>query len=119
MYRILIIDDDLAVLRMLYETFTLAGYDVDVATDGDAGLRAYARHKSDVIVTDIVMPHQEGLETIRELRRLCPEAKVIAISGGARTYLDCARQFGAVRILEKPFAPADILKAVSEVLGRD
>lgn len=123
MQRILIVEDDLAVLRLLYRVFMSAGYEVQVAMDGDAALRAYLHHQIDVVVTDIIMPGKEGLETIRELHRRHPHAKIIAISGageaGRDTFLKCASKFGAMRTLAKPFTPEQILKVVAEVLERD
>ena len=71
-------------------------------------------------ITDILMPEQEGLETIRKLLRIDPRAKIIAMSGagqGRGGYLDLAVKFGACRILQKPFTLDDLLKAVGEVLA--
>jgi CheY-like chemotaxis protein len=79
------------------------------------------RPGADVIVTDIFMPEQDGLETIRELRRESPRVKIVAISGGDSTgRLDLRKEaeiFGASRTLPKPFDPAELLKVVHELLG--
>src|ERR1700733_14793564 len=95
MAKILIIDDDAQIRRMLERALTGVGYEVVEAKDGDDGLKAFAKHRPELVVTDIVMPDREGLETIRELRRLAPHLPVIAISGsvpgaGAPLYLDFA-----------------------------
>jgi len=120
---VLVIEDDDAVRRLLRRHLVAAGYEVREATNGAVGLAAYRQQPSDLIITDIVMPETEGLETIRELRRVNPEVKIIAISaaagGRADGYLDTAMQFGASRILSKPFTGADLLSVVAEVLAAD
>ena len=75
---------------------------------------------ADLLITDIFMPDVEGLETIREIRRLRPDMPIIAISGvdfEGGDYLGVARKFGAVATLKKPFLPADLLELVSRVLS--
>jgi DNA-binding response OmpR family regulator len=119
--RVLLIDDNESLRSSLHRTLVRAGYEVEDAPNGDLALRAYRRQPADVVITDIVMPDKEGLETIRELRRLYPDVKIIAISGGgtgrANDYLDLARRLGASRILAKPFLGDDILALVAEVLA--
>lgn len=77
------------------------------ARDGAEGLRFYGEHGTDLIITDLIMPGNEGLEIIQELRRANPEAKIIAMSGGGRNgptdYLKIAKFFGARQVLAKPF----------------
>ena len=75
MAKILIIDDDAQIRRMLERALTGVGYEVVEAKDGDDGLKAFAKHRPELVVTDIVMPDREGLETIRELRRLAPHSR--------------------------------------------
>ena len=123
MPRILLIEDDEPLRDTLRKTFVRAGYEVDDAPNGTAALQAYRRQRSDVVITDIVMPVKEGLETISELRRLAPDAKIIAISGGAigsaDDYLVMARHLGASRILAKPFSGDEILAMVADVLAQE
>ncbi len=118
--RILLIDDEAAVrigLRRLLET---SGYEVMEAANGREGLRKYREAPSDVIITDLFMPEQEGLETIRMLRQDTPDAKIIAISGGMRNVkfdmLHAAKQLGAQKILTKPIEREALLGAVRGVL---
>ena len=123
MARILLVEDDEAVRKILRKTLVSAGYEVEEAPNGNIALAAYRRQASDVVITDLVMPEKDGLETIRELRRLDPAAKIIAMSGGGRIlgpaqlYLESARLFGALQILAKPFTASALLKAVSDVLS--
>ena len=85
-----------------------------------AAARLYREDPTDLIVTDLIMPHKEGLELITELRRDFPGVRIIAISGGGRLgpeeYLPIARKLGALHTLAKPFDRKDLLEAVEDVL---
>ncbi|MCZ6604453.1 MAG: response regulator, partial [Alphaproteobacteria bacterium] len=87
--------------------------------NGDSGIKMVGAETVDVVVTDIIMPDKDGLETITELRKSHPEIKIIAISGGGRRvnrdYLPTAQAFGADRVLYKPFRPQEVVQAVNEV----
>ncbi len=119
MARILVIDDEEIIRRVLRQALEISGYDVDEAPNGEEGLDRYRQAPADLIITDILMPEKEGLETIMELRREAPEAKIIAISGGGQSGLDflqVAERLGAKRAFQKPFRMHEILAAVQEVL---
>ncbi len=117
---ILVIDDDLQVRRMLRQMLERSGYVVFDAPDGNAGIKCYRECRADLVITDIVMPEKEGIETIRELVQEFPEVKIIAMSGGGRigpdAYLEVARQIGAVRTLTKPVEREELLSNISELL---
>lgn len=119
--RILVIDDDPVVRGMLAEMLRREGYDVDEAEDGRAGMRRFREQPATLVITDVVMPEQEGLETLMQLRQASPTVKVIAISGGGRvgpeSYLNSARTLGANAILAKPFGREELLEAVTKVLA--
>ncbi|MCH8204372.1 MAG: response regulator [Candidatus Hydrogenedentes bacterium] len=121
MRRILLIDDEESVLKMLKTFFERQGFDVEVATDGGIGLAINLKSRVDIVVTDILMPHKEGFETIREFRLEFPDVKIIAISGGGRngadTYLEFAKSFGADKTFAKPFDLSELRDAVDELLG--
>ena len=123
MATILLVDDDEGVRDILHKTLVNAGHEVEDAVNGSVAVAAYRRQPRDLVITDLVMPEKDGLETIMELRRLNPAVRIIAMSGGGRTlglgqlYLESARSFGASRILAKPFTSAALLKAVSEALA--
>jgi YesN/AraC family two-component response regulator len=120
MANILIIDDDQQILNMLSQILKRAGYEVVEALDGKQGLKLYRENPTDLIITDIIMPEKEGLETIMELQRDFPDVKIIAISGGghnlAENYLYMARVLGVQRTFAKPIARDELLKSVSELL---
>jgi CheY-like chemotaxis protein len=121
MTRILVIDDEPGVRDFLAAALGRAGYEVAAAANGREGIHLCRRGGVDLVITDLVMPEKEGLETIIELRRDHPDLAVIAISGGARgsdrTYLGAAELCGADRVFDKPIAPATLLTAVREIVG--
>ena len=120
MKTVLLVDDDDPFRTMLTEVLTLAGYQVQEASGGRQAIESYRVHPTDLVITDLVMPETEGLEMIVEFKRLYPDAKIIAISGGERLgssdSLKMAKALGAQQVLAKPFSNREILEAVSEVL---
>jgi len=118
---ILVIDDNVAVLSTLIYLLEEEGYHVVSAENGHAGVRIYRSEQPDLVIADLIMPEQGGIETIQEIKRLCPEAKIIAISGGARIGntdpLEAAREVGATRTLAKPLDPDDFIEAVNDLLA--
>jgi YesN/AraC family two-component response regulator len=121
MARILIIDDDPQILDILGQTLKREGHEVVKAPDGKEGLNLYRENPTDLVITDIIMPETEGIETIMELRRDFPDVKIIAISGGghiqAEEYLYLAKSLGVQRTFAKPIERDDLLKAVSELFN--
>lgn len=121
MFRILVIDDEEAILEVLKICFSREGYEVEVALDGDVGMAIHRTRPVDIVLTDILMPHKEGFETIRELRTEFPDLKIIAMSGGglneSGTYLDLAKAFGADKIFTKPFELSELKEGVQELLA--
>ena len=121
MRRILIIDDDHHILLMIKKMLERAGFEVDLASNGNEGLELFKRMPIDLVITDIIMPEKEGLETIREMKRLRSDLKIIAMSGGGKVssdnYLNTAKIFGASKILTKPFSQKQMVSAVQDLLG--
>ena len=120
MSRILIIDDDDILREILALTLQRVGYDVIQAGDGRLAADIIAAAPVDLVLTDIIMPGQEGIETIQQLKHLHPELPVIAMSAGGRgdaeSYLDLARDCGARFLLNKPFRIEALLGALQECL---
>ncbi|HVN87410.1 MAG TPA: response regulator [Candidatus Binatia bacterium] len=120
MAHILLIDDDEAVRSMLRRTLERTGHTVTEAAEGRAGLRALDAAAIDLVITDILMPDMDGIETITALHRSRPQLKVIAMSGGGRLkpegYLQVATVLGANRVLRKPFDPGELIAAIEESL---
>ena len=119
--RILIIDDDELMREFMCDMLQEAGYEVVEARDGAMGIRKQKANPCDLVITDIIMPEKEGLETIVELKRDDPQLRIIAVSGGASAqkfdFLSVAKEFGADRILQKPFKNIELLEAVKTLLG--
>lgn len=119
MKNILLVDDDKSVRALLKSLLEDEGYAVEQAGDGKSALESFRRRLPDIVVTDIVMPEREGLETIMEMRRINSHIKIIAMSGGGRhtgpsNYLNLAKDLGADYIIEKPFALSDFLVLVAK-----
>jgi CheY-like chemotaxis protein len=122
MTRILVIDDEASVRTLIRRILEGEGHLVHEAGDGEDGLAQLQSTPVDLVITDIFMPHKEGIETIRELRRQFPGAKILAISGGGKQSgleppLTEAKLFGAHDILAKPFTPQELLAVVSAALA--
>ena len=119
MARILVIDDDPDTRELLEQTLTPAGHEVILAADGREGVERHRTSPADLVITDIYMPKQGGLETIREFRNRFPEVCIIAMSGRALavTMLSIAQDFGAVAVLHKPFAAEELIAAAAKALG--
>jgi YesN/AraC family two-component response regulator len=124
MARILIIDDEPQVRTVLLKSLEFDGYQVMDAPNGKVGMKLFQEEPFDLVITDIVMPEKEGIETIGELRHYFPETKIIAISGGSRSLkandiLHTAKILGVHCTLFKPFGIEEFLNAVKHVLGSD
>jgi CheY-like chemotaxis protein len=119
MKRVLIIDDDEQLRALLSQILERAGYSVAEAAQGSMGLKLFREQPSDLVITDLIMPEKEGIETILEFR-LFPMVPLIAISGGGRhgpqDYLAIAKRLGAQQTVSKPFSRDEILQAVQIAL---
>ncbi|PIE57839.1 MAG: response regulator [Desulfobulbus propionicus] len=121
--RILVIDDDEQMRLLLRQIIEWTGYEVLEAVDGLDGMVKQHQYKADLVITDIIMPEQEGLETITALKKEYPGLKIIAISGGGRigpeAYLPAAKELGADRVFSKPFDVKELAEAVKELLKNE
>lgn len=121
MARILVIEDDEIMRDMLAQMMQREGYEVLTAENGRVGMERLEAQPVDLIISDIVMPEMEGMETISAIRRLDPGLPIIAISGGGRipagSYLQIATRLGATLAFEKPFDRATIVAAVRSCLS--
>lgn len=118
MPTILIIDDDESTRETLRETLELEGHVVLEAENGRVGLEVAAANAVSVVITDMFMPEMDGLETIRELRKINPETGIVALSGGGRWRcsepLEEACRLGVCKILTKPVRRKDIIAAITD-----
>ncbi len=117
---ILLVDDEEAFRSVIRKILSKAGYDVVEAANGVEAIQRFYEKRADMIITDIIMPEKEGLETIIELKKAHPEVKLIAMSGGGwygtDIDFDMAEKLGA-RTLDKPFALQELLDVVGELLN--
>lgn len=120
MNHILVIDDEDAVRTLLRNYLESEGYSVCMARDGKQALQLFDQYPADLIITDVFMPEQDGLEVLAALRRKRSAIPVIVISGGGRMYvhdvLHIAKTLGATRVLDKPIALELLLTTVQELL---
>ncbi|MFC1762746.1 response regulator [Planctomycetota bacterium] len=120
MARILIADDDTHLTSILKDILERHGHEAVEAADGVSALSLCAQQKFDLVITDILMPEKEGIEVISELSKAFPDTKIIAMSGGGRVdathYLDMAKEFGADRVIIKPFDHQQIIDTVDVLL---
>ncbi|MGM0418085.1 MAG: response regulator [Thermodesulfobacteriota bacterium] len=119
--KILIIEDDSDLRQVLKIMLAKEGLSVVEAGDGKEGMKLFGQDLYDLVITDIIMPEKEGIETIFELKKLNPDVKIIAISGGGKIaadeYLGMASNFGVSKVLSKPFKRDVFIESVKDVLG--
>ena len=123
MARIIVIDDEAdlrALLRIMLES---QDHEVDEAENGALALKALGKHQYDLIITDIIMPEEDGIAVASQASKLQPTAKVLAISGGGK-YLDANQSLSVMELLGvdatllKPFGRDELIAAVNELLGQ-
>jgi CheY-like chemotaxis protein len=117
--KALIIDDEPAMRAVVAGILKEAGYETFEAADGRQGLAVFSEIQPDLVITDIVMPNEEGIGVIRQMRKLQSNLKIIAISGGGRggklDFLQIAKEFGAVATLAKPFRKQELLEIIKQI----
>ncbi|MGH7126036.1 MAG: response regulator [Stellaceae bacterium] len=121
MATILVVDDDEPVRDSLRIVLERVNHKVVLAENGDEAVRCYASSRPDIVITDLLLPDKDGIEIVREIRRIDPSARIIAMSGGGETAesrLDAlTKEFGALETLSKPFRLAQILAAIERALS--
>ncbi|MCB1886077.1 MAG: response regulator [Rhodocyclaceae bacterium] len=119
MTRILLVDDDELVRYALAKALRRAGHEVLEAASGEGVPARVEAESIEILITDLVMPDQEGIGLIRELRAVSATLPIIAISGGGRVsgeqYLRMAARLGADATLAKPFDHKELLALVARL----
>ena len=120
MPKVLLVEDDAAVQRVLERTLQKLGHEVTLAVNGAKALELLDTQSFDLMITDLIMPEMEGLQLLRELRKKPARPTVIAMSGGGRgsatDYLEIAKTFGATVTLPKPFSQEQLTAAIDRAL---
>ena len=121
MPKILLIEDDPDLRKMLCKLLERENYDVVAASNGIEALVKVQSLKPDLVITDIIMPEQDGIGTINELKKKYKDVKIIAISGGGKMlsedYLQIAEMLGAKHSFAKPFDNSELLAKISELIA--
>jgi CheY-like chemotaxis protein len=116
-FSVLVVDDEPAVRDLVKEILESGGYEVLTACNGREAMKCLRRNLVDLVITDLLMPEQEGIETIRAIRRGQPGLKILAMSGSAAPHLNTARKLGAQDSIRKPFSLESLLAKVEQLLA--
>ncbi len=120
MPRILVIEDDMELREMIKTSLIRRKYTVLEAINGKDALTHFKPSMTDLVVTDLIMPEEDGLKVIMKMKELKPSLKIIAISGGGKAgpggYLNLAKALGAHAVLSKPFSLNDLVFKIEELL---
>ena len=118
--KILIIEDERSVRGLFSQFLEHEGFQVECASNGSEGLDKLKTAGADLVITDIMMPEMDGLEVVREIRKVNSTLPIIAVSGGMSNgsvnYVSAARDFGADMIFEKPVSLVDLLESVKKLI---
>ncbi|MEK7949553.1 response regulator [Luteolibacter soli] len=118
--RILLVDDEPAILEVLRQALLAEGFEVETAANGIEAVKRAKGQLFDLVLTDMIMPEMDGIQTILELRAVHPGIRIIAMSGGVSSaggdFLPLARQLGAQTVLRKPFEYAVFMDSVRDAL---
>jgi DNA-binding response OmpR family regulator len=121
MARIVIIDDDEAMLSFLQRFLSSEGHEVHSATDGKEGAELALRVDADLVITDLWMPTTEGLETVRRVKQLVPKSRIVMMSGrpvlGKVSFFYIAKLTGADATIQKPFTGEEMIVLVHDLLS--
>lgn len=123
MASVLVIDDAPGMRRLMARILTTMGHVAIEAEDGAVGLKLFKEYRPPLVITDVLMPERDGIETILSIRRLSLATKILAVSGGGQSFryefLEVTRKFGAQMTLRKPFRTDEFVAAVTSLLPLD
>jgi CheY-like chemotaxis protein len=122
MATILIVDDEAQLRRVVRLMLAMSGYEVIEAATGKEALKSIKEKEIDLVITDIFMPDMDGLELIKEIKKISSELKVLVVSGNGQNdsdlYLDLASRFGADRTMRKPFQNKDLVETTAALVNK-
>lgn len=121
MANIIVIEDEDAIRRLVVRILGRSGHEVREASNGRDGVALHRGLRADLVITDVFMPEQDGIETIQQIREFAPETPILAMSGGGSRgntdSLEDAELFGADAVMMKPFSPEQLDQAVAGLLN--
>ncbi len=119
--RVLLCDDEIHILRAAEFKLQRAGYEVEIAGDGEEGWQAIEAQKPDILITDCQMPRLDGLGLVRRVRQHAETEDLPILMLTAKGYEispeELAQQFNVIAVIAKPFSPRELLQSVDEILG--
>lgn len=119
--RVLVVDDNPDMRSFVKIVLERAGFEAQVAADGQRALELQREHPADVLITDIFMPERDGIELIQQFKSMFRQVKIIAMSGGGQVsrkdYLPVAADLGAEAVLQKPFSAETLLKTLQDLVA--
>ena len=119
--RVLVVDDNPDMRSLVKLVLERAGFEAEVAADGQRALDLHRERPADVLITDIFMPESDGIELIARFKSGFPQVKIIAMSGGGhvskKDYLPVAKAIGADGVLQKPFAAETLLRMLQDLVA--
>jgi CheY-like chemotaxis protein len=114
--RILVVDDESYLRELIRETLRTRQYDATTASNGAEALDLLSRGKYDIVVTDVVMPGMEGLELVKQIRRLYPQIRILVLTGYPRSAdIGDFLAEGVDDFLPKPFRANDLVAVIRKV----
>jgi DNA-binding response OmpR family regulator len=117
---VLLVEDDKELREMLKLALVRRNFTVQEAENGKAAITHFKPSITDIVVTDLIMPEEDGLKVVIKLREIKPSLKIIAISGGGKvgpgSYLNLAKALGADAIYSKPFSINDLIAKIEQLL---
>ena len=117
MTRILVVDDNPQVRTTARILLEAAGFEVIEVESGEAALEALRSEHVEAVLTDIFMPHTDGIELIHTLHRETPNLPIVAMSGGGKDVLSVAHHLGAAVIVEKPLTQRKLVGAIRRAIA--
>jgi len=117
--KILVIDDDETIRELFRQWLEREGFEVNEADNGLKGVEIQRKIRADVLICDLIMPVQEGIETITQFREEFPDTAIIAISGGGKigseSYLTVAEHLGAWKVFNKPVDMTVLIETIRQL----
>jgi len=121
MTRVLVIDDNAEIREMLIQMLAMLGYEARATETGAQGVEMFRAAPANVVLLDMFMPDRDGLETLRDLRQIDPNVRVVAMTGGGAYknvgILKPALLLGARKLLYKPVTSTELREAIEEVMA--
>lgn len=116
MSRILVVDDDPSILKLVQRILTVAGFAVEAVSSAIDALDRIASSGEtvDLLLTDLAMPDMNGLELAHAFKRSCPDTPVLLMTGHAA---DCADELRGWSVMPKPFSPTEVVRRIREIVG--